>query len=417
MGAFGTYDLTTYPMQFVDSVAGTAAAGKVKNLVPVAVNRRYHKKVQTKTFFQKVGMIGPDNFQEGNVTQTAPGYPVIRKDDLSGQPGDTIRVGILNNLSAAVSTGKVGNAQLVDYEPSADFDDLQVKVMNWRQAVKNTGGSMDVQRNPFGSLEQIEMDLLSDWHAQILDTSILYALHYRWSPNVLREHGTTSCPIAAVTNSLFGNDMTMDTTRTIADMQGGGTDNISADTLDIAATYMQQNNIDPIMVNGQPFWVALVSPKAMLILRRDSKLREAFLHAATKGTENPLFRYSEIIYGNVICFSYDKVRSIIGGYNPAGLSVAGPPGAITEAALTGIGGGLAYTDLHQTYFLGANALALAEGQLKMAGRIRKEDDYQQIIGRGIEGIFGVRRADWLEPAGSTYTNQSALRIVNSLVVA
>ena len=411
-----SYDLSSYPFQFVDSIAGTGAAGKTKNLVPIAVDRRYHKKVQTKTFWQKMGMIGPDTHQEGSVTQTAPGFPVIRKTDLEFSKGDSIRVGMLNNLSAAVSTGKVGNVQLVDYEVAADFDDIVVKVMNWRQAVKTTGGSMDVQRNPYGSPETIEEELLSDWHSQIFDTSILYALHYRWSPNVLREHGTTACPIAAAAHSLYGNDKTLDTTRTVADIVGDGSDNIGSLTFELANVYCEQNNFDPVMVDGEPFWLMLISPKAEMILFQDDKFRQAMLYAKDRGNQNPLFKRASIVYSNVIAFKYDKVRSIIGGYNPAGLTVAGPPGAITEAALTGIGGGVSASNLHQTYVLGANALALAEGQLKKAGRIRKEDDYQAIIGRGVEGIFGVRRADWLGPAGSTYTNQSVLRIVNTLVV-
>lgn len=410
------YDLTSYPFQFVDSIAGTAAAGKVKNLVPVAVNRRYHKKVQTKLFFSQAGMIGPDAFREGNATQTAPGYPVIRKDDLSASPGDSIRVGILNNLSAAVSTGKVGNAQLIEYEASLDFDDLVVKVMNWRQAVKTTGGSMDVQRNPYGPIESIEMEVLSDWHAQVQDTSILYALHYGWSPNVLREHGTTSCPVTVKTHTLFGNDWTMSTSRTIADMTGGGADNVKAETFDIALAYVEQNNFDPVMVNGEPYFVALISPKAAGLLMKDSSFVNALLYARERGLSNPLFKRAEFVYANFVIFKYDKIRSILAGYNPAGLSVAGPPGAITEAAYTGIGGGLASTDLHQTLILGANAVALAEGQLKMAERIRKEDDYGSIIGRGIEGIFGARRMSWRDPADSANTNQSSLTIVNSVVV-
>lgn len=408
------YDQGTNPFQFVDSISGTAATGKVKNLVPIAVNRQYHRKVQTKLAFAKNGLIGPDTFTEGNATQTAAGYPVIRKTDLSDSPGDSIRVGVLNNLSAAVSTGKVGNAQLVNAEAGLDFDDLVVKIMQWRQGVRTTGGAMDSQRNPFKPLAEIEMEVLSDWYAQIEDTSILYGLHYGWSPNLLREHGTTSCPPTATANLLFGNDL--DTTRTIADLVAtANADNVSAQTFELSQVYCEQNNFDPVSINGEPYWVALISPMAAFILSQDDRFHNAMLYARERGLTNPLFKNAEFVYANHIIFKYDKMRSVLAGYKPASLTVAGPPGAITEVSYTGIGGGITAAQLHQTMILGANAVALAEGQLKMAERIRAENDYQTIIGRAADGIFGTRRFDMRNPADTVTTNQSLLQIVNTVL--
>ena len=115
-------------------------------------------------------------------------------------------------------------------------------------------------------------------------------------------------------------------------------------------------------------------------------------------------------------FTYEKVASVIGGNNPAGLTVSNAGASnssITEAAYTGIGGGVASTSLHHTYALGANALALAEGRMRMGDR--REDDYQQFIGRDADNIWGAARMDWLQADGTAGNNQGSAVFVNTIL--
>lgn len=400
---------------FVDSQYGTASTANVKNLVDVAIDRRYHKQVQKKTFWQKNGMIGPDVYREGTYLQTAPGVPVIRKEQLSQNPGDTIEVGLRRNLSFAVSTGVVADVQLVDSEVGWDFYDMKVKIEEWRQGVRTNGG-MNQQRNPYENFEAMEADLLSDWAAQTMDTSILYAGFYGFAPHLFRQYGSTNL-VPAAGPTLIGNDETLDNTRTVASLSDANQDNISARTFELAATYMEQNDYDPVLVDGEPIWVALVSPYAWNFLMKDTTFRNTLVYAAERGSTNPLFRNTgAIVYGNCLIMKYDKIRTVLGGRNPAGLTVAGPPGAITEADYTGVGGVFnPATQLHQTIFLGANALALAEGRIRPGEAIRAENDYGKIIGRSTSNIYGVRRCDFLPPGSSTNYNQSSLKVVNTIV--
>lgn len=408
------------PFLFVDSQFGTATTANVKNLVNQVIDRKYHKQVQKKLFFATAGMIGPDQYGgDGplSVYETRPGYPVIRKTDLSVVSGDTVKVGLRKNLSFAVSTGKVANAQLVDTEVGFDFDDIRVKVEQWRQGVMTVGG-INAQRNPYESFEEIEMGLLSDWAAQMEDTGILYALHYGFAPHILRQYGTTNCPPTEHANILYGNDTSLGAAGlTIGSLSGTGADNVKAVTFELADAYLRQSDINPVMVEGEPYWVSLVSPKVWSSLMRDSDFRQAFQYARERGIDNPLFKNGNaIVYSNCIIYRYDKIRSILAGKNPAGLTVAGPPGAITEADYTGIGGGVTASQLHATYFLGADAVALAEGQFKLAGRIRSENDYQNVIGRAIDSIWGAQRMDFVAPGGASVdTNQSSVKILNTVI--
>jgi N4-gp56 family major capsid protein len=410
------------PQSFIDSAYGTAAATTaIQTLVNKVIDRKYHKQAQSKCFWQNSGMIGPDLYAEGDYAETKPGYPVIRKTELQSNPGDTIRMGLQTNLAVTHSIGKVGPVQLVDAEVGWNYYHLDIKIEEWRQAVRTDGG-MNVQRNPYKPLEEQEADLLSDWEAQTHDNEITYALWCGRDIHTLRNLGTASLLASPNLNTLFGNDITMDTTKTIADMKGDKTSNISALTFEIAKTYMTQNNFDPIPINGGNYFVALISPMAELVLLQDERFRNAQLLAAARGPENPLFKHASFLYNNVIILTYDKIRSLLGGNNPTIAVTGGTIGSgdhtVTISAYTGIGGGLAYTDLHQTQFLGANAVCLAEGATKMG--VRTEDDYKHIIGRSTSSIYGVARADWrnetVTNATAPTSNQSSLTIVNSLVM-
>jgi len=397
--------------KFVDSQYGAATGNDIKKLVPVVSDRRYHKAVQKKNIFARLGIIGPDTYSEGGFADSAPGFPIVRKTELQAQPGDTIKMGLRSNLATTVNTGVVGATQLVDSEQAWTFKNKNVKIERQRQGTRTDAG-MNVKRNPYDSFESQMRDLLTDWGAQIQDTAILYAAHYGYAPHMFRSGGTDNYVPTACPNILFGNSF--DTTRTIASLSPLD-DKINADTFEIGGTFMEQNDFDPVMINGQKFWLWLISPKAAYALKKDDRFRNAWLYARERGASNPLFTNAEFVYDNNIIFKYDKIRTVLGGNNPAGLTTAtGTGGDITEAAYTGIGGGLASTDLHQALCFGANAIALAEGEMK-GDLIRKEDDYTGIIGRAVDMIYGATRLDWANEGATTLTNQSMLQVVNSLV--
>ena len=410
---------TTNWFHFADSQVDTGAAYFNKSLTNQLVDQKYHKEVQIKLFFKANGMIGPDTYNVGGprgVYQTAPGYPVIRKTELSAAPGDTVKIGLRKNLSFAVSTGKIGNVQLLDGESTFDFNTAKVKVEQWRNGVATWGG-INEQRNSYESFEQMEIDLCSDWAQQVEDTSILYALHYGWGPHIFRAYGYQTAPVTptAIGNAYYGNDFSSG--RTVADLVGGSGDNLKGQTFEFIDQAMREKNIEPVIVNGNPYWVAIVSPAGFNKLQRDSEFRNSWTYARERGVSNPLFNNSEgIVYNNVIIFRYDKVRTILAGKNPAGLTTTGSslPYTIVEADYTGIGGGVTAAQLHQMYVMGANAVALAEGRFSMATRIRTENDYGNIIGRAVDNIFGTHRMDFVDEVGTGITNQSAILVVNTL---
>src|ERR1041384_4890113 len=404
---------------FVDSQFGSAATSTgIKVNVPIITDIKYHKKVQVKTLWASHGMISADTYSEGTTEETKPGTPVIRKTDFAVQKGDTIKMHQRTNLAITPSVGIVGATnQIVNAEVGWDLNYKLVKIEQWRQAVLTVDG-MNAQRSPFSeSFVQTEMDLLSDWTAQVEDTGLLAALHYGWAYHLYRQYGTTNITVTANANTIYGNDTTLTTTNTIANLTGTNSDNISGLTFELIQNYMTRIFADPVMVEGDPYWVVLISSDGKRFLYRDPEFRNAVQLGRERGLDNPLFKYGNpLIYGNCAIFVYEKVRSVIGGNNPAGLTVSNAGAynsSVTEAVYTGIGGGVAATSLHHTYALGANALALAEGRMRMGER--KEDDYGQFIGRDADNIWGATRMDWLDATGAASNNVSSAVFVNTLL--
>ena len=407
----------TSPFSFVDSQFGTAATSTgIKVNVPVIYDLRYHRVVQSKNIWRQKGLLGEDTFSEGNNEQTSPGLPIVRKTNFQGNKGDTLIMHQRTNLATTNNVGKVGGFQIVDSEVGWDLNYIKGKLEQWRQAVRTDGG-MNEQRSPFSeSFVETEMNLLADWTSSVEDNGITYAAHYGYCPHLFRQYGTTNLAPTACSNKLIGNDETLTTSRTIADITGAGADNIKGITFELADVYCRQNKFDPVRIEGDSYWVVLISPFAALKLLRDADFRNAMQYARERGVDNPLFKHAKFVYGNCLIFEYDKVRELLAGYNPAGLTVSNAGAtnsSITEASYTGIGGGVTASQLHHTMVFGANAVGLFEGRMKMGERT--ENDFQNIIARDADNIWGAQRLDWLTATGAAANNQGFLEIVNTLV--
>lgn len=408
------YSLGTQ-FSFTDSQYGTAATSTgIKVNVPIITDIKYHKKVQVKLSWSRLGLLGPDNYKEGSVTATQAGYPVIRKTDFQGKKGDTIKMHQRTNLAITPNVGKVGNNQIVNYEVGWDMNYKLVKIEQWRQAVL-TVGAMNEQRNPVSEpFTATEDDLLSDWTAQVEDSGLFAALHYGHAYHLFRQYGTTNLVPTKLTNFVVGNDMNLSTSAAATALKGNGDDDFKGITIELGERFMKENFFDPISVGGGQYWVCLVSARCWQKMFRDSEFRLALQYARERGIQNPLFQNSgAVIYSNTLIINAEKIRTVIGANNPASLTVSNAGAtnsSITEATYTGLVG-ITSAQVHHTYFLGADALALAEGRMRMADR--KEDDYGQFIGRDADNIWGASRMDWYNATGSLDNNQSALCILNT----
>ena len=442
-----TYASST--INFVNSLSGSAANKSIKSLVPIVHDRIYHKQVQDKIFWRSRGLIGDDAFSEGGVTQTLAGFPVIRKTELNRTPGDHIVMGQLRNLvidvfnKTGVGGGVTGSTQLVDKERDWDFYHKKVQIECHRDAVR-TDKLMNAQRNPYKSLEEIEVELLSDGWAQMIDKSIFFALHWGQSPHFFRQLSTEAAvdpydlvatPSAEVKarlnpNFLVGHDTTMTTYATSAlaqtQMNTSDTDfatwrannKLSPTTFEIMSAYARKNNWDLVNVDGRQYIVAIISPQAELQLRTNSDFRQSARDALLRGMDNWIFKKADYVFADCLIYVHNAINDIVGANRADVLSgdAVGGDSNIIELDVTEFVDDASATvagKICQIPFFGANAIALAESDMRMKSRI--EDDYGKILGRGVEHIYNCTRMDWFSEAltGPTavVANQSSGEIV------
>lgn len=151
---------------------------------------------------------------------------------------------------------------------------------------------------------------------------------------------------------------------------------------------------------GREYYVAFCGQNAFRDYAADPAIQQANLNArAREGDgmdDNPIFQDGDLIYRGVI------IREI--------------PEIDTLAEKTGAGA--AGANISPVYLCGQNALAFAWGQLPKPTE-RREDDYQFIIGRGVEMVYGVGKVFKKYPSDSTLTTARLVQwgIVTGYVVS
>lgn len=355
-----------------------------------------HEAVVNKSAFK--GLIGRDKGGEGALESETVNSPIVEKTQLSKESGDQITMNLVaSGITAATeyNGGKSGSTQLVDAEDSLSVYNTKVKIAHQRFGVE-IDGKMTQQRLPFDVVNAAKANL-SQKMASFQDSGLFFAIYSGYSPNVLRELGTTAADPTDHPNRIFGKGQSAITGVTANDV-------VDTDLLDILRVFWELRNINPIRVDGEPYALFYVSPYGGRTLRRDSLWQDANINGMSRGDKNPVFQNALGIWGGIVVKESNKV-STAKDYN--GLTVSND--AITLSAAT-MGSGITATDVYMNVLLGANAVARAYGMKSYLVR-RKEDDYENIMGFGGGFIYGDKRADWAlsQDSGSdgSIVNQSS----------
>jgi hypothetical protein len=121
---------------------------------------------------------------------------------------------------------------------------------------------------------------------------------------------------------------------------------------------------------GREFFVLFVGSNSFRDLAEDPTIVQANLNARPRegnGVDrNPLFQDGDLIYRGVIIREIPEIDEFL---------------TIPAAGAAGI-------DVAPAFMCGQNAIALAWGQMPRPTE-RREDDYQFLIGRGVESVYGI----------------------------
>lgn len=250
------------------------------------------------------------------------GKPVVRKDDLTRQAGDKIRLDIALALTGTGSTGDTG--LLEGFEEDPKFRQLEITVDSMQHAVRwSKLGRVLIGHN----MRQAGLALLEKHLAGRLDDQVFN----EFSGGTGATYTEANLP---TTMKWFAGSATSIATVDNTDAAG----RLKLNDISAIKAYAATNNmIEPLSQGdsdvGEEMYGLVLHPYAALALKNDSAFQQANREARERGLTNPLFKGSIGVWDNVVMYQSPRVRTANDGL-----------GAITVA---------------RNVFFGANALARA----------------------------------------------------------
>lgn len=276
--------------------------------------------------------------------------------------GDRLRVGLEFQLN---ENGGVTEGQtLENNEAGIDLDDIDITLSQYRHAVRSNG-RMDLKRTNYNFPEGAKR-LLYNWAGLKIDATITTAMVaspteiYYFDGTDYKLTGTAGTASAALVAASSKLTPAMISLMKSAAMTGRNG---------------QRPIISPIMVNGNPMYVAVVHSDAFADMRRNAEWTNIINSGFQgKGGEHPLLKGAECVYDDVIIHSYSKMPIYTTG---------------------GAGSDVAWT---HGKFLGAEAVAFAMGCEPFI--TAESFDFGNEVAYGIDMDFGITKPQFTDPISS-----------------
>jgi N4-gp56 family major capsid protein len=225
--------------------------------------------------------------------------PLIRRDDLEKQPGDTVKLDIVLALTGAGLTGSTSNGLLDGNEEKMHFRQMSFTVDALRHGVRwEKLGKILINH----SMRSTALMQLRKWLAGKLDDDIFTTL---------------SAVPAAGGGTPYKNVLVVNTTTTL----DAGTASINADdveaanvlTLDLitaAKAYAKvELQMEPVrMENGEELYFLVAHDYVIAELKKTTAWQTAQRDARERGAGNPLFTGAVGMWDNVVILSSDRIN-------------------------------------------------------------------------------------------------------------
>lgn len=215
------------------------------------------------------------------------GMPIVRKDDLTREAGDTIYTDLVLALTGAGITGDAtalsGNEEALKFRQLGFTVEMLSHGVRWTEKVDEL-----ITHN----MRQTALNQLAKWLAGKYDTGI-------WAE--LTGSGTT---IPAVNQYYPGTATTVNTLEN-TDAAGGLTLNEISNARAYAESVLK---IEPFKVEGgEEFYALVLDPYASLRLKLTDAYQQAQRDANVRGQSNPLFTGAEAVWDGVILYRSNRV--------------------------------------------------------------------------------------------------------------
>lgn len=274
---------------FASEVGAVTKTADVQASIPTLWATDLYSQAENMTFWHRFE--GPEGSD----------MPIIRKDDLTQEAGDTIKYDIVLALIGAGMTGDT--ALLEGNEEKMKFRQQSVTVESLQHAVRwSKKGKILINHN----MRTTGLNQLRKWLAGQIDSAIFTELSGAGAatmPTLAKWFAGTSTSIV-----------------TVADSDAAGRLKLN-DLSDIKAYARVQHKIQPIVTrDGNEYYGIAIHDYALLALKKDASYQQAMREAQQRGADNPLFTGATAVWDGVIV--YPSPRVITAADGAAGISVA-----------------------------------------------------------------------------------------------
>lgn len=284
---------------------------------------------------------------------------VYVKRDLEKGQGDETTITFIPKLR---NRARKNDQKMEGYEEELKhYTDTQ-KLDLYRLAVR-TNGPLDIKRPVFDLMKE-HKHFLTYGGAEELDRQCFEALKssptrtfYIDTNGIVRNTTTFATAKAGITDAASKLDDFEIFAYLKAFAKNGGYNHTTS--------YREQNPIPPIMVNGEPFYVLLVSEDVAVSLRTSSAYEQANREARERSAKNPIFLGAEMVYNGVIVHTHEFIDLELDG---------------------GAGSDVPFSQCH---FMGQGALTVRFG--KRPYMTYGEFDYQKEKGHCWNAIWNVKK--------------------------
>lgn len=236
----------------------TSGTTELDYWIPTLYSKKVYEEAKAKMFWDRFTGL------EGS------GLPIIQKNELLTEPGETINITRLANLTG---DGVSGQTPLRGQEEQLSLAQVQITPEWYRHAVAATGKAQKQVNQDFRMKAQAA---LAYWMAKKQDTSM-------W--DTARSTGSVGFEATTIAIVYGNNAASLDEIDSADDM---GVTEIAK-----AAAILRGNDIEPIQVPGGPtgmaYYLLFIHPYQAYSLKQDSDWINRHQNASVLGPANPLF--------------------------------------------------------------------------------------------------------------------------------
>jgi N4-gp56 family major capsid protein len=259
-------------------------ASQYQNQIPQLWANDLYAQAENQTYWQRF---------EGPVGST---MPIIRRDDLTKEAGDTIKVDIVLALTGSGVSGDLSS--LEGNEEALKFRQTSMGIYDIAHAVAWTEKAQVLSKHEKRPVALFQM---RKWLAGRIDDDIFAELTGNVKPST-GAVGTT------IPNANIWAAGTATSRATVADTDTGGRLKLNT-LLEMKAYATTELKIEPIQIeNGEELFIFVAHPYTIMQLKEfDSNWTSAQQYAADRGSTNPLFTGAAGMWDNILIHRATRV--------------------------------------------------------------------------------------------------------------